>query len=269
MHLSFISECIQILEERLGLNATSNGNFNISNANIGNNVSTEQNKGRKNLLGFIVDFFRPKKAKNNHIDVSDESQVICNESDSSTSGYNINNRNLNQRTRPGAGSPNLQQNNGEEVRCTPRRQKQSEVLKSIEKLHVSRTDNPVLQNRTPAKHPKHLPVVSPVSNTETSPSSSSSEADNNVDHSMLIRSPPPIIKHEGNLSPTPGMVPGWGRDHARLEEDAAQILAIHDTRWSNYGSTTSLTTSKSLTPLPAISSRVRFYLLLAPQSRIL
>ena len=207
-----------------------------------------------------MDFFRPKKAKNTHIEVCDESQVTCNESDSSTNGYNINNRNLNQSTRLGAGSPNLQQNSSEEVRLsTPRRQKESEVIKSIEKLHVSRTDNPVLQNRTPAKHPTHLSVVSPISDPETSPST---ETDNTIDHSMLIRSPPPIIKHEGSISESPGMGHGWGRDHARLEEDAAQILAIHDTRWSNYGSTTSLTTSKSLTPLPAISSMVRLYLLI-------
>ena len=201
-----------------------------------------------------MDFFRLKKAKNNHIEVSDENQVTSNESDSSSTEYNINNRNLNQRTRLSGGSPSLQQNNGEEVRLsTPRRQKESDVLKSIEKLHVSRTDNPVLQTRTPAKHPDHLPISSPVSNTNTS---TSSEGDSTVDHSMLIRSPPPIIKHEGPFSPAPDVGPGWDRDHARLEEDAAQILAIHDNRWSNYGSTTSLTTSKSLTPLPAISSRV-------------
>ena len=255
-----ILECIEILEESLGLNASSNGNFSLSNTNTGNNISIEQNRGRKNPLGFIVDFFRPKKAKNNHIEVSDENQVTSNESDSSTAEYNINNRNLNQRTRLGGSSSNLQENNSDEVRLsTPRRQKESEVLKSIEKLHVSRTDNPVLQNRTPAKHPEHLPVGSPVSNTNTS---TSSEGESTVDHSMLIRSPPPIIKHEGPFSPAPDMGPGWGRDHARLEEDAAQILAIHDNRWSNYGSTTSLTTSKSLTPLPAISPRVRVFKLI-------
>lgn len=214
-----------------------------------NNSAAEQSRGRKNPLGFIVDFFRPKKAKSTHIE---ETPVTWNEaenSNSSTSGYNINaakgiNHNKN---RMGAGSPEFTEG-GEGRLSTPRRQKESDVLKSMEKLHVSREDNPLRQKKTP-QHPMTL-AISP-------------ESGEDLDHSMLIRSPPPIIKRDESVSPTPGTHGGgvWGRDHARLEEDAAQILALqrNENRVFNYGSTTSLTTSKSFTPLPAISPRVSYY----------
>ncbi len=260
-----LADCVQILEEKLGVSATSNGNVNIANANLANNTATDITRGKKNPLGFIVDFFRHKKARNSQIEVPDGSNVTSIECPNASGQQSSDNRNLNQRTIAGVGSRTLLQTDGEEVRLsTPRRQKESDVLKSIEKLHVSRTDNPKLQSQTPARHhPGHLPVLPDVSshNADIQPA-----PDDEVDHSMLIRSPPPIFKRESSFPALVGdtganAASGWARDHARLEQDAAQILAAQraDTRWSNYGATSSLATPKSLPPLPSISGKVNSF----------
>ncbi len=199
--LSFpIADCVEILEERLGLSPTSNGNLSESSSTVNRTSFSDQTRGKKNPLGFIVDFFRPKKAKSSSSPIE-----VCEEGPGSDQGpdrrvrVRTADRNCNHRTRLGAAAATAE--DGGRL-STPRRQKESEVLKSIEKLHVSRTDNPVLQGRTPARQqrPTVLPVLPAAP--PAGPTTSTAEAENGcpdeatVDHTMLIRSPPPIIKHE-------------------------------------------------------------------------
>ena len=79
---------------------------------------------------------------------------------------------------------------------TPRKHNPQEVMRSLEKLQVSREDNPALlrSKRHPGRAespapPDDLVLVVPPDG-------------NNVDHSLLIRSPPPQLRQEQTASPT-------------------------------------------------------------------
>ena len=180
-------DCVNILQDRLQLNNHTNG------VTIHETDNSHTPKGKKNPLGFIVDFFRPKKTKNNnHLETGDHSSSV---SHSPSSGL------TSERT------------SAEATRScsTPRKLKNSEVIKSIEKLHVSREDNPAVKSRR--NTPTRIGIPTDV------------EVDD--DHSHLIRNSPPTLRHENSPSSTPQMLSPWEKSRRKLENDAAQILAIH------------------------------------------
>ena len=116
------------------------------------------------------------------------------------------------------------------------------ALKDLEKLHISRGDNPALRKQvspeyelneiTPATRPKDITsrklgakkCVLPPCDNERLVSTGSYP-----DHSHLIRSPPPLWRRDHSLSPvpSPSVMLRSETNHAQLEEDAAQILALH------------------------------------------
>ena len=100
---------------------------------------------------------------------------------------------------------------------TPRKHNPQEVMRSLEKLQVSREDNPALlrSKRHPGRAespapPDDLVLVVPPDG-------------NNVDHSLLIRSPPPQLRQEQTASPTLVM------DHSPHTSDPQSLCNMSQT----------------------------------------
>ena len=221
-----------------------------ANNDQGSNHNSETTKGKKNPLGFIVDFFRPKKPKASHLDHSDNSQRTYNETSGSSESVTNSDNNNSGASRGDYSSANAESSDAR--LSTPKRQKESEMIISMEKLYVSREDNPLMTRMKSDEYelgeiqPSHSQNVPLGAGRQVLPPTGQ---DVDLDHSHLIRSPPPTLKRNG--SPVQQK---WSqeRDHGRLEEDAAAILALQhsgSSQLSNYSYPVPLSASKSLSPI--------------------
>ena len=209
-------------------------------------------KSRKNPFGFIVDLFRPKNkalstelssshADTHKTDISEEdletsngtteecSEELC----STDTNFSVTVVNFPQKT----GSSSLP---GSKLSTPVKRQRDSEVLRSMEMIHLSREDNPVLVKIRNSEQSLLGSTDLGIEGTERVPppvplnsDSSSSE----VLHQSLVRSPPPVIKRqhsplsrENSLSPVPSLYFPSRSDYTRaqIENDAAEILALQN-----------------------------------------
>ena len=256
---------MQILEERLGLRGT-NGSVETAGGNS-LNKNTEPSKVRKGPLGFIVDFFKPKKAKTNSNDPTDNAQYDNNlvVGDSSYDNNHRLNRPIN-----ATGGQHPDRLN------TPKKLREPEMLISMEKLQISREDNPMMGgggSPNTARGSKRdsgyeLGQIQP-SHSQNVPLGAAARTvlpprvhDNaNMDHSHLIRSPPPTLKRDGAEK---GATWDKGKDHGKLEQDAATILALQRERGSKSpvgvsgtAAPPGLTASKSLSPISKVRVSTR------------
>ncbi len=227
--LVFVVECVHILEERLGLGQ--DGRQASQSQNNQSNNDNQVHKGKKNPLGFIVDLFRPKKVKSNHREISDESEVMFTETTDGGNKQHADNLSKNATT-SNSDADKEESPAAQLMTTTPKKQQEEEMLKSMEKLQISREDNPALKKysdnshqlgKIRTSHSQNIPlgggkkVLPPAMNSP----------DSKLDHSFLIRSPPP--SRSSKKPAAAHVVSGWGTsEHNRLqlEQDAAQILAI-------------------------------------------
>ena len=225
-----LSECIDLLEEKLGIGRIVNNNTSTPNSR-----SDSISPSKKSKLGFLSDFFRSKRAKENDLSGGGNAYELTSADD-----YR---RNSEVSIQFKSGQKQSDNINHRLVPLTDSDKETEEELNSIKQLQISREDNPAL----PPTGPLHRPLPA-----STAPNSSS------PDHSRLVRSPPPMYRRDRSLSPGSGPLALRSEaNRAQLEEDAAQILALHP----SHGHVKSKlhTSQRSVSPRqldPIISPRV-------------
>ena len=187
-----LTECVQLLEQRLGIVSTDASRLSAE----GPTTEDNNNRSRRNPFTFLVDFFKPKKGRS---DTPDSTMIHKEEGDGS-------NRTalLQEENNP---SVDTQGSNGalnsDGICVSPHKQINPEVIESLEKIQISREDNPTVQQHirklsSDSRSSVHdSPKIEAGASCLTIHSDSESST---VDYSHLIRSPPPALKRE-SLSP--------------------------------------------------------------------
>lgn len=167
-----------------------------------------------------MDLFKPTKNKSLTAEPSDESQITSSETSGSSGDSSIhlpmNAIVLNSKRSP------------EHHKADNSNEKDCDNSNSMSKLHLSREDNPAMSHSKGNKNHYELGNIQPSHSQNiplggTKAALPSSVANTNLDHSHLIRSPPPSLK---KVTSTSSKVLNMEKDHDKLEEDAATILAI-------------------------------------------